>query len=107
TDGGATWTAPQQIPNPGPAAIEYPYPVVAPNGDVFLFHMYNWGARSPSTSIVKVVKSTNGGASWSQPVSVATIYQPPTPPRAGDQWRFFSIISAAADPTNYNKLYAA
>ncbi|MFL5733602.1 MAG: sialidase family protein, partial [Chloroflexia bacterium] len=107
TDGGSNWSAPQQIPNSGAAQIEYPYPVVARNGDVFLFHLYDWGARSPSPSNVKVVKSTNGGVSWSQPVSVATIYQPQTPPRAADQWRFFSIISAAADPSDNNKLYAA
>jgi hypothetical protein len=107
TDGGSTWTAPQQIPNNGTAAIEYPYPVVARNGDVYIFHMYNWSARNPSTSIVKEVKSTDGGATWSQPVSVATILQPASPPRPADQWRFFSIISAAADPTDNNRLYAA
>lgn len=107
TNGGQTWTAPQQIPNPGGAPIEYPYPVVAPNGDVFLFHMYDWGARWPSPSTVKVVKSTNGGVSWGQPVSVATSYQPQSPPRSGDTWRFYSIISAATDPANNNRLYAA
>jgi hypothetical protein len=107
TNGGLNWTAPQQIPNPGPSAIEYPYPVVAPNGDVFLFHLYNWTARGTTPSIVKFVKSTNGGVSWSQPTNVATIYQPASPPRSGDNWRFYSIISAAADPSNNNRLYAA
>ncbi len=105
TNGGLNWSTPQQIPNSGGGPIEYPYPVVAPNGDVFLFHMYNWGNRNPNPSIVKVVKSTDGGVSWSQPTIVATIYQPPLYPR--DQWRFYSIISAAADPTNNNRLYAA
>src|SRR5919201_7107111 len=100
SDGGVTWSTPQQIPNPGGAPIEYPYPVVAANGDVFLFHMYDWGARSPSPSTVKVVKSTNGGVSWSQPVNVSVAYQPDSPPRSGDVWRFYSIISAAADPTH-------
>src|SRR5207249_598098 len=77
SDGGVSWSGPQQIPNSGGAPIEYPYPVVAPNGDVFLFHMYDWDARSPSPSTVKVVKSTNGvdvmysastdhGATWGQ-----------------------------------------
>jgi hypothetical protein len=107
TDGGLNWSAPQQIPNPGPSAIEYPYPVVAPNGDVFLFHLYNWTARGTTPSIVKIVKSTNGGVSWSQPINVATIYQPQSPPRSGDTWRFYSIISAAADPSDNNRLYAA
>lgn len=107
TDGGESWTAPQQIPNPAGGPIEYPYPVVAPNGDVFLFHLYNWGNRGTSPSIIKVVKSTDGGVSWSQPVDVATIYQPESPPRSPDQWRFFSIISASADPTDNNRLYAA
>jgi hypothetical protein len=107
SDGGVSWSAPQQIPNSGGASIEYPYPVVAPNGDVFLFHMYNWSARSPSPSTVKVVKSTNGGVSWSQPVDVSIAYQPDSPPRSGDVWRFYSIISAAADPSDSNRLYAA
>ncbi len=106
SDGGLTWSTPQQIPNGG-GSIEYPYPVVAPNGDVFIFHMYNWNNRGSNPSIVKVDKSTDGGVTWSQPVNVATIYQPNSPPRTGDQWRFYSIISAATDPTNNNRLYAA
>jgi hypothetical protein len=107
SDGGLTWTSPQPIPNPGGASTEYAYPVVASNGDVFIFHLYDWGARSPNPSTVKVVKSTNGGASWSQPVDVAVIYQPQSPPRSGDSWRFFSILSASTDPTDNNRLYVA
>ena len=107
TNGGQNWSPTQQIPNSGGAPIEYPYPVVAQNGDVFLFHMYNWVARWPSSGTLKFVKSTNGGVTWGQPVSVATMIQPPTPPRKGDIWRFFSIISAATDPTDNNRLYAA
>lgn len=107
TDGGLTWSPRIPIPSSGPGVLEYSYPVVSPNGDVFVFHMADWYARWPDSGTLKVVKSTDGGASWGQPVTVATIYQPPSPPRSGDDWRFFSIISAAADPTNNNRLYTA
>jgi hypothetical protein len=106
TDGGSVWSNPRLIPD-DKEEIEYPYPIVAANGDVFLVHMARWDLRYPETSIIKYVKSTDGGDTWSQTRSIATVYQPPSPPRAGDDWRFFSIISAAADPTDNNRLYVA
>jgi hypothetical protein len=106
-DEGLTWSPRIPIPAVAGDILEYAYPVVAPNGDVFVFHMANWYNRWPQSGTLKVVKSTNGGVSWEPPVTVATIYQPPSPPRPGDDWRFFSIISAAADPTANNRLYTA
>jgi len=106
TDGGSTWSQPQHIQQ-GREEIEYPYPIVAANGDVFLVHMAGWDLRWPEAGTIKYVKSTDGGVTWGPPVTIATAYQPPTPPRLGDDWRFFSIIAAAADPTNSNRLYVA
>ena len=47
TDGGATWTVRQQI---GPNDTEYTYPVVASDGTVYNFMMFNWGATRPARS---------------------------------------------------------
>ncbi len=101
TDGGLTWTPRQQI---GASGTEYTYPVVGHDGTVYNFMMYNWGAGATGT--VQLTKSTNGGVTWSTPTSVATAYQPDSPIRGSDQFRFFAIISAAVDP-NTGALYAA
>jgi hypothetical protein len=93
TDGGLTWTPRQQI---GSSGTEYTYPVVASDGTVYNFMMKPWGACQ--TGNVLMTKSTNGGLSWSSESYVATAEQPCSPFRTGDQFRFFSILSAGVDP---------
>ena len=70
TDGAATFSAPQLIG--GPAIYDQgSRPVVAPDGTVSVFFFGSTRlAALPSTF---VVKSTDGGASWSQPVAVAQV----------------------------------
>jgi subtilisin-like proprotein convertase family protein len=101
TDGGLTWSGQQPI---GGADTEYTYPVIATDGTVYNFMMENWGFGQTGT--VQMTKSTNGGATWSAPADVATAFQPVSPIRQPDQFRFFAIISAAIDPINGN-LYVA
>jgi subtilisin-like proprotein convertase family protein len=101
TDGGLTWSGQQPI---GGADTEYTYPVIASDGTVYNFMMENWGFGQTGT--VQMTKSTNGGATWSTPLDVATAFQPVSPIRQPDQFRFFAIISAAIDPINGN-LYVA
>jgi hypothetical protein len=93
TDGGLTWSPRQSI---GGSGTEYTYPVVASDGTVYNFMMENWGWGQTGT--VQVTKSTNGGVTWSTPSDVATAYQPNSPIRSGDQFRFYAIISAGVDP---------
>ncbi|MGI8586535.1 MAG: S-layer homology domain-containing protein [Chloroflexia bacterium] len=101
TDGGTTWSTRQQI---GASDTEYTYPVVGHDGTVYNFMMLNWGAGNTGT--IQMTKSTNGGVSWSTPVTAATADQPLSPIRSGDQFRFFAILSAAVSPVD-NALYVA
>jgi hypothetical protein len=104
SDGGSTWSSLSFITA---GNDEYAYPVVAPGGAVYAFYMRNWGFCATGT--VRFVKSTNGGVTWTTSTGqlVATAYQPCSPPRPQDQWRFYSIITAAADPNNASNLWAA
>ncbi|HKP52206.1 MAG TPA: S-layer homology domain-containing protein [Chloroflexia bacterium] len=95
TDGGVSWSARQTI---SASDTEYTYPVVASDGTVYNFMMLHWGANRTGT--VQLTKSTNGGVTWSAPTTVATAQQPSSPIRAADQFRFFSILSAAVDPAD-------
>jgi hypothetical protein len=101
TDGGLTWSARQEIAG---SRYEYTYPVVAADGTVYNFMMYNWGASNLGT--IQFVKSTDGGLTWSNRFTVAQADQPDSPIRPGDQFRFFAILSAAVDPVTGN-LYVA
>jgi BNR repeat-like domain/S-layer homology domain len=102
TDGGVTWSTRQSIPNG--SGREYTYPVIASDGTVYNFMMDNWCGGCTGT--IELTKSTNGGVTWSNPTSVTTAYQPTSPIRGGDQFRFFAILSAAIDP-NDGSLYVA
>ena len=98
TDGGLTWSA--NYSNIAPGDTEYPFPVVGPDGVLYVFYMQNWGFAITGT--IKYVKSTDGGVSFSVPYTVTTAHQPNSPIHGGgfDQFRFFSIITAVVNPTN-------
>ncbi|HEY0068614.1 MAG TPA: exo-alpha-sialidase [Chloroflexia bacterium] len=101
TDGGFTWSPRQQI---GFDSTEFPYPVVGPDGTVYVFMMQNWGPGR--TGNVQMTKSTDGGATWDAPATIAQAVQPGSPIRPTDQFRFFSTLAAAVDP-NSGELYVA
>lgn len=101
TDGGFTWSPRAQV---GFDSTEYPYPVVGSDGTVYLFMMQNWGPGR--TGNVQMTTSTDGGASWSTPTTIAQAVQPGNPIRFTDQFRFFATIGAAVDP-NTGELYVA
>ncbi|MDQ3707519.1 MAG: exo-alpha-sialidase [Chloroflexota bacterium] len=101
TDGGLTWSSRQQV---GFNSTEYPYPVVGPDGAVYLFMMQNWGPGR--TGNVQMTRSTDAGATWDAPATIAQAVQPGSPIRPTDEFRFFATISAAADP-NTGALYVA
>lgn len=101
TDGGLTWSPRQQV---GFNSTEYPYPIVGPDGAVYLFMMQNWGPGR--TGNVQMTRSTDGGASWDAPATIAQAAQPGSPIRPTDQFRFFSTLAAAADPRT-GELYVA
>ena len=90
-DGGQSWSAPKEISgshasctsqSTGPASEcdedQFGLPVVASNGTVYV-HFINgqneaaWEFPSDFDSQLMVVKSTNGGATWSNPVPVVQL----------------------------------
>ena len=101
TDGGFTWSPRQQV---GFDSTEYPYPVVGPDGTAYLFMMQNWGPARIGN--VQMTTSTDGGATWNAPATIAQAAQPASPIRPDDQFRFFAMLSAAVDP-NSGELYVA
>jgi hypothetical protein len=106
TDEGMTWTTPVPLAK---RHSYMAYVVVAADGDVFVFYYKDYMPGEPSP--LEVRRSTNGGLTFGPPVTIAeAILQPTSPIRqesAYDTWRFFSVISAAADPTDPNRLYIA
>jgi hypothetical protein len=84
-DGGKTWSAKQTVG--GGVAGTGGIPLVQPNGTVIV------PADDPFFGSVMAFKSTNGGTSWSTPVSVATI----TEHGVGGGMRAFPLIAAQID----------
>jgi hypothetical protein len=106
TDGGQTWSSYVNL-TPG-ASTEYPYPIVGADGALYVFYMDGWGYCADGH--IKYRKSTDGGVTFDPPVTVAATSQPCSPIHGingYDQWRFFSIITAAADPISPDNLWAA
>jgi hypothetical protein len=103
TDGGQTWST--NYLNIAPGDTEYPYPVVSPDGTVYVFYMDGWGAGVDG--YIKYVKSTDGGLSFTAPSTVVATSQPDSPIHGSgfDQFRFFSIITAAINPTNPSDIW--
>jgi hypothetical protein len=130
-DGGATWTDPMPISGSHPSCTfqstgsgtecdedQFSYAEVASNGHVYV-HFFNgqnetaWEVPFDFDSQIMVVKSTDGGENWSDPVQVAqledglsdmpysvifrqTIY--------GHQIRWTSAGNITSDPNNPNHL---
>ncbi len=106
TDGGQTWSSYVNL-TPG-GYTEYPYPTVGADGAVYVFYMDGWGYCADG--YIRYRKSTDGGLNFGPPVTVTATSQPCSPIHGYggyDQWRFFSIITAAADPTDSNNLWVA
>ncbi|HWO70064.1 MAG TPA: sialidase family protein [Actinomycetota bacterium] len=100
-DGGLTWSAPKEISGSHPSCTfqttgpegecdedQLSYPVVAPDGTVYVhFHNYQNGPNDPTCATVggawevgcdfdaqiMVVRSTDGGVTWSGPVPVVQL----------------------------------
>ena len=76
TDGGISWEAARSIYEPGAANQTFGNQlVVLPNGvliNVFLDIIRSGTAQSPSGQRMRVVRSTDKGASWSAPITIAS-----------------------------------
>src|SRR5438034_128968 len=70
TDGGATFSTPENI-SANAHYSQGSHPVVGPDGTVYVF--WNGSTRLASLNSTYMAKSTDGGDTWSPPLSVATV----------------------------------
>jgi hypothetical protein len=130
-DGGATWSDPVEISGSHPSCTfqetgggtdcdedQFAYPEVAPDGDVYV-HFLNFQNDAAFEvdfdfdAQIMVVKSTNGGQTWSSPVQVVQLEDGLSDmPYSvifrqtiwGHQIRWASAGNITADPTNANHI---
>jgi hypothetical protein len=99
SDGGHTFSTPQLISG-NVLYGQGSHPVVAPDGTVYVF--WDASTRHASLDSTYVVKSTDGGATWSKPLSIATLAD--IPGLRNSAFRVNSFPAAAAAPNG--DLYA-
>ena len=102
TDGGLTWSVPITA---AVGDIHAAYPVVDGNGRLILFFVDPLKVDEPGA--IRFVASDDGGETFGAPQHVADIRQPKSPLSDADTFRVFSIISAAVDPTEPDRVYVA
>lgn len=100
SDGGATFTAPKLISG-NVLYGQGSHPVVGPDGTLYVF--WNGSTRHQALDSTWMVKSTDGGATFSKPIAISTLSD--ILPLRDTLFRVNSYPAAAADPTTGN-LYA-
>ncbi len=93
TDGGATFSTPKSIAG-NVLYGQGSHPVVGPDGTLYVF--WNGSTRLASLNSTYMVKSSNGGDTWSPPLSVATMTN--IPGLRDTVFRVNSFPAAAAAP---------
>lgn len=100
TDGGHTFSSPQLISG-NVLYSQGSRPVVGPDGTLYVF--WDGATRLATSDSTWMVKSTDGGATWSKPVAVSPLVDISTPADA-----VFRVNSfPAADVAPNGNLYAA
>jgi hypothetical protein len=104
TDGGVTWSPPRTISSGGQQGASHNQGAdiaVAPNGTVYVaFEAFS----QQGLDTINLVKSTDCGSHWTQPVSVNTIDAPQAP---GVAFRTPTFAFVATDTTNPDVVYVA
>jgi hypothetical protein len=104
TDGGATWSSPRTISSGGPEGASHNQGAdiaVAPDGTVYVaFEAFS----QQGLDTINLVKSTDCGSHWTQPVIVNTIDAPQAP---GVAFRTPTFAFVATDTTDSNLVYVA
>jgi hypothetical protein len=98
SDGGATFSAPQLIGAP----VLYDQgsrPIVGPDGTVYVF--WEGATRLATLDSTYMVKSTDGGASWSKPTAVAQLVDILSPQNAVFRVNSFPAPAVGPDGTLY------
>jgi len=105
TDGGATFNNPRTVSTGGKAGTAYNQGsdiAVGPDGSVYV--AYRSFSAGVDPSAVRVVKSTDCGNHWLQPVQLGTLSSPQAP---GVAFRTPTFAFIAVDDTNFNTVYVA
>jgi hypothetical protein len=104
TDGGVTWSPPRTISSGGSQGASHDQGAdiaVAPNGTVYVaFEAFS----QQGLDTINLVKSTDCGSHWTQPVIVNTINAPQAP---GVAFRTPTFAFIATDTTDPNLVYVA
>lgn len=106
TDGGATFSNTQKVSTGGSAGTTYNQGAdiaVAPDGTIYVAYGAFQGGGNPFNGIA-IVKSTDCGEKWSQPVLVGSITDPQAP---GVAFRTPAFAFVAVDDTNPDVVYVA
>ena len=93
SNGGATFSSPVMISGNAHYG-QGSHPVVGPDGTVYVF--WDGSTRLATLDSIYMVKSTDGGATWSQPVAVSTLAD--IQPIANTAFRVNSFPMADAAP---------
>jgi hypothetical protein len=106
TDGGVTFSKPKAISTGGSAGTRVNQGsdiAVGPDGTVFVAYQTDPGGNERESGI-SIVRSTDCGRSWGQPVRVGTIVQGQAP---GVAFRTPTFAFVSVDESNPNTLYVA
>jgi hypothetical protein len=105
-DGGATWVGPRTISTGGPGGTPNNQGAdiaVASNGTIYIAYQA-FERSNPPRDTISVVKSTDCGSHWSQPVQLGPVT---TGQAAGVAFRTPTFAFVAVDDTNPNLVYVA
>ncbi len=103
--GGATFSQPKVISTGGPSGTPNNQGAdiaVGPDGAIYV--AYNAVERSTGANSISIVKSTDCGRKWSQPVVVGQVVAGQAP---GVAFRTPTFAFVSADDTNANVVYVA
>ena len=98
SDGGQTFSSPQSISN-NVLYGQGSRPVVAPDGSVYIF--WDGSTRLASTDSIYMVKSTDGGVTWSKPSAVAPLQDIGTLKDTNFRVNSYPAVAAGPDGSLY------
>jgi hypothetical protein len=97
-DGGVTFSAPQLIAG-NVLYSQGSHPTIAPNGTVYVF--WDGSTRHEALDSIWVVKSTDGGDTWSKPVAVSPLVEINSPANTVFRVNSYPAAAVAPDGTVY------
>ncbi|MGE5642447.1 MAG: hypothetical protein ACM3Y8_05490 [Byssovorax cruenta] len=107
TDGGATFSPTKTISTGGPSGTPHNQGVdiaVASDGTIYVAYAAFQGSGNSAFNGISIVKSTDCGRKWSQPVFVGSINDPQAP---GIAFRTPAFAFVSVDDTNPDIVYVA